>query len=628
MAKQFHLVIAVFFLALLVISCNEITYSPEKENNAEINRQPKTDLNINLSSMTDTLFIYESADITYTIDTKGKEFSKVNFYIDSLFAGTTTDTRNFYLDVTKLKSGSHKLKFEVWVHSGTGSLNDRFGNEYVAYSKIFNIISDNGLNKVPIKIDSVYFSDGSLRIAWQKYPYPDFEGYVIYCRAPGKDYFGAITSIDNRDQNFWLNDFYVGGYYEFRIDVATTSKSLSGKVKAFNDVLPHLYKLEKMNNDKVLLKWNKSKYYKNFQDYIVYRKYRGREMDSTKVAVIKNISDTTYTDDIYIGPDISYHIIVEGGNQSSQLRNLVQSNSDTLKTTEPFTSFDRLEYIPSLSSIYIKKNWTECLRLDAETFSIQARGKSDVNFSQNTVYAFSNNLYYSGDPPHSFTRVDPLSLQPIGNTITTNSFMKYYSTNSIFVVLDNGLCLYAGDRYSKPTEYGPPAVILLNTDPVKVLMKDSAQSMVYIGDSPMSVSRLTDEGQYVIVGSSILNVKDNAFTRKSIERGKALFLSSGKEYFVISTSNISFFKCSDNTLVRNFPIENSLINPVIDPATGYLGGSYWDPNKFVYRIYDLSEGKLIKEIKLVDTWNTPALYMANSCLFLSSGCYLKLNFTK
>lgn len=86
---------------------------------------------VQLDLAEDTLFLYESKSVSFKF--KSNDVQKivgVAFYLDdNLFFAVNNDNGFFNLNYGQLSEGIHKLKVQLFVQSGSGSIADKFGSE-------------------------------------------------------------------------------------------------------------------------------------------------------------------------------------------------------------------------------------------------------------------------------------------------------------------------------------------------------------------------------------------------------------------------------------------------------------------------------------------------------------------
>ena len=130
------------FVILIIISCDELTYSLEEENNVEIEQPTFNDVKINLLSPTDTLGIWGETILRYQLDLEKKSFSHVQIYIDDNLVVNTSNKEEAIMDSRGFEDGVHLLRFEIYVFTNNNSLADRLRLEMALVYKNIPIIID------------------------------------------------------------------------------------------------------------------------------------------------------------------------------------------------------------------------------------------------------------------------------------------------------------------------------------------------------------------------------------------------------------------------------------------------------------------------------------------------------
>src|ERR1035438_8177929 len=116
MGNKFLIYSALLISALILNSCNDLIYSPEKENFVNV-PVPQTIMTVNLANFADTIIVFGQTDFHYTIDTKGKVFSRLVIYVDSTMDGNSVNTSQYSFNSASYSNGNHKLRMEVWAYS-------------------------------------------------------------------------------------------------------------------------------------------------------------------------------------------------------------------------------------------------------------------------------------------------------------------------------------------------------------------------------------------------------------------------------------------------------------------------------------------------------------------------------
>ena len=614
------------FLLLFTFNSCDLIYSPVSENFVNIS-PPNAKMSINLATAGDTVFVNGEVDIHYSVDTQGKTLSHLNVFIDSTLSAVTENPTSFTFHSSNYSDGLHKLSLEAWVNSGNGSLADRLNNEFLVSRRVWYVSIDNHsfLNK--FQIDSVYCDNGALTVKWPRYPYTNFVSYTLYKAVYDANGnlggFNKYFTTGNKAVCTYTDTFYMGGPVKYYVAIKTDHELYASPEKLFNDSASSILSISKLDDDSVKIVISKVKYYRNIKKISISKAYESG-YSWTPISTT-SLNDTVFHDAPGFGIGLNYSIIYYGiyGQQAqSALKTYYQG------TQIPY--FDGMQYIPQTNSYYFFYQ-TRTERWDASSMSFIAQGIGKILVSSLGSFAFANNYNRFWDPyPHSVTRVDPLTLQKIGNTLITDYYTGYYSTDDKFAVSESGLLAYLSFRYDGGSDLqGPPATMIFDPDIPGVIAKDSTASY-YNYEFP--ISKLTDEGEYFIPSSSryIYNLTGRTLKKiSSTAPWPACFTPSGKEFVVPTTypSGFAIYSCKNGSLIKSFTIPDDLSNLSVDPVSGYLGAYISSIQK--YRIYNLNNGKLVKEILLPyrATYYT-YFYLYNSTLFSTRGYYLKLSLNK
>ena len=628
MGNKFLIYSALLISALILNSCNDLIYSPEKENFVNV-PVPQTIMSVNLANFADTIIVFGQTDFHYTIDTKGKVFSRLVIYVDSTMDGNSVNTSQYSFNSASYSNGNHKLRMEVWAYSGSGSLADHYRSEYLVCSTQWNLFIDNRTYTGQFLIDSCFYENGSLSVKWQKYPYYNFLSYSLY-KFPVNSIGEAISYqlmsiITDRNVTGFKDSTYVGTGVKYKLVVKIYNNSYTSPEKYFYGDVSSISSITQLDENTVKIVCRKIKYYNNVSKFTLYRSYGS--YSTFTVSDHTSPDDTVFYDTPGFGYNINYRLGFLGRtnlNSYSASLPMLMGNS--------FRTFIDFVYIPQLNSYYIyynNLNVPQTDRLDPANFNILATSRGKIIVSSSGSFAYNNSFVPSNDPyPHSFTKVNPLTFQSESPTVYTDNYVGYYSTNNTFAVSETGLSLYVGCRYKDPTLYGYGADVLFDPALPGVVGKDSTSDSW--DGALVQISKLTDEGEYVIPsGSGLYNIKGRTLRKiGKLNYGPVCLSLSGKEYIMSANSAISVYNCSNMSLIKSYPITNAdiLYSLCIDPATGYLGG--YSKVDCKYKIYDLNNGNLVKEIQLAAyQYLLGNYYLYNSTLF-ANGSYMNLAFSK
>jgi hypothetical protein len=545
--------------------------------------------------------------------------------------GNSVNTSQYSFNSASYSDGNHKLRMEIWAYSGSGSLADRAQAEFLVSSREWTLFIDNRVFTGQVSIDSCFCENGSLTVKWQKFPYYNFVSYNIYrayvdTNGNSTDFL-FFASVNDRNIIKMKDSTYAGGGRKYKLVVSAGSKSYTSPEKYFNDQVAGIYSVVPLDQNTVKIVCSRIKYYSNVSKFTLYRYYYDNKYFS--VAEHSSPDDTVFYDTPGFGHTF-YYLLSFSGTASTYGASL----SKTFFLGNAFPSFNDLIFNQQLNSYYLLTGYSgseRTDRLDASNLNFMATCPGTVMTSASGNLAYSNRLGASGDPyPHSFAKVNPLTLQAEGTTVYTDKYVGYYSTNTSFVVSETGLIYYVGCRYKDPTLYGYGANILFDPNLPAMIGKDSTSDSYWSG--LVQFSAKTAEGEYFIPPGSggLYDIQIRTLYKiGALTSGPYCFSQSGKEYICTGNSAISIYKCSNMSLIKSFSLGNAemLYYPCIDPVTGYLGG--YSKVDCKYKIFDLNNGNIVKEIQLpADYFLLGKYYCYNSTLFSDYGFYMNLSALK
>ncbi len=613
MQNKLKILILLLSISLITIfSCDILKYNPSEQDNYHEIADAPIDTTTILIAENDTMLVWGEKNLNYSLDLQGKQIDSIICMLDStiLFIDNNNNRKFIRLNSEQFSDGIHCIKFiiKMRVKSGNGSLADRFNREY------FKVVSEqkfyiNIVNYLPnpIQIQQMGVESGYLTIRWPKYSKQNFQEYRIYYGYSGY----LVKTINDCSITMYQDSLFLGGLCRYRIDIKVADKIVQGIERNYSDEYPDINFISQVDSHKIEIKWNTSKYYAAYNKYILFRRIKYNA--SNEIYETYNINDTTFIDSIFIfGTQIQYRLGIYRNNGTGGMQSDWEDNEFTYGDT--LESFIDIDYIPSKNLIYLhnERNGYGTEIRDGTTLHL-------VNSSAKHIFQdYEGNRAFIHGNDGIFYEIDPVSLVTI-NTFNSFNFVGYTSYVGEIAACENGYLFYEGALYSSPTWYGD-ATFLLNVDTGQLI--DLIRSYQTWGFCRIKATYKT--GEYIVLwcnGDYLYKIENNSFVRMNpVEPEYFAFYQGHNSYIYTINTSIEIRNLSDNSLINSFSIEDPLLKPTIDPATGYLGG--YTPGN--YRIYDLNTGTKIKEIKI----NGGTYWLRNSILFCFNNgyYYMKLNY--
>lgn len=217
----------------------------------------------------------------------------ISVYLDGNLYREIDDSK-FNLDGSLFNNEDlFELVTEQQTKSGTNSLADRLGQEFVTYTDTFLLkIAE---NRPTPQVLSIVETDGTLEISWEQYTRGDFHRYILIDRGAN-----IFASIDNQNQTTFTYDHYVGQNLNFRLftNRGAFCCGLYGENQgilksSFVEFVPAYvpnFTLTKVEDD-FILSWDPLPYYKNVNSVSVERQGGdriGAISDATKTSITLN----------------------------------------------------------------------------------------------------------------------------------------------------------------------------------------------------------------------------------------------------------------------------------------------------------------------------------------------------
>ena len=613
----------ILFLSLTLIfsmiSCSDLTFNPEGDN--YVNVPPpilNTDnivINIDNIQNNDTTLITGYVGFKYSLNIDNKPVKRIILYIDSTLIGDSYSGQT-YLDSREFPDGSHKLTMVITTGSGTGSLRDKLGYEGFTITKTFPVYIENSPSP-PLNIISAEPDLGKLKLIWEKCKMRSFKYYLLI-----KENLNAKgDTITDVNQNYFYIDNFVGGTESFHINVTTAAGSTGGNVFDKTDSIPQISRITLLNNYSVKIEWDSCRYYSNVGSFSIQRYFNNAQNSTGKIAEIANGSDRSYIDGpLPFGAETEYSIVTHPVQEHFD----VVSRRKACYIGTKWNYSSNIIYLPSTNSLYGFNN-NLITRIDKNNLtelavSDQSVGTYDIAADGSTGYASNP----AAGNISEFWEIDPISMQK-GKSYYTENFIGYKSVPLNIFYLKPDKVIYQGYTEKWTNNFYSDKMVLLNL---------STGDTATLGSSGIEFPFLiqhSDNGKYIAVykGSNfnIYNVSNNKFhlnystssSLDGISSNTSCFFPASDNFITTENKTIRIRNCSNGTVNKEFTVKDQLTEPVIDPATGYLGSMV--SNRNLYRIYDLQTGEVKNEIPVLGY----SFKLQNSILF-TDGYYLKIEY--
>jgi hypothetical protein len=271
---------------LLLFSLISCTYSPDEEYIKEIkkpNNPTQTSISLNDFEDSEDIYLTEPTDFKFTLSSNAGKLELVEILFDSniIYTGNSS-TGTFSIYESYFINGLHKLKIQFRNTSGSGSLAEKAGGEKFQVWREWNVHISTAppAKRIPVFSEE----NGYLKVSWLPFTGNNFVSYTVISKLPS----GAIqlVTITDKDQNFIINDDYVGGYdIEYTVSLKTIKHSIEGNPVKRDDQL-NLKVDYNVLDSTATVTWDKADFTSVLDKYVIYE-------NAKAIKEITNASDTT-----------------------------------------------------------------------------------------------------------------------------------------------------------------------------------------------------------------------------------------------------------------------------------------------------------------------------------------------
>lgn len=242
---------------------------------------PSVNISLDHYNDQDTIRLYGPANFTYSIQLSGASFAEARVLMgSSVLLETTKLSDKFTIAGTSLKTGTYPLKIEFISSSGTGSLADHAGGEFIQIWRQWTLIVDISPPPAPVLTKST--QDGFLAIRWTKCKKLDFASYTLYR-------YGSVVNasrvFNSASDTLFVDSTYMSGYnVTYRVEVKTSQHTvLSNEFVVFG---PQAVTYSVNSSDtSITVRWKKTPYPGAFKEVII-------KEDNIVRATMVNVADT------------------------------------------------------------------------------------------------------------------------------------------------------------------------------------------------------------------------------------------------------------------------------------------------------------------------------------------------
>ena len=469
---------------------------------------------------------------------------------------------DFRLDPLAYSTGVHTLQIVFALSSGSGSLADMAEAERLTVTKKWKFEVD---TDAPSKVDFVdaFFHDGAIKVEWSEYDRKNFSHYVL-------NYASFQEEINSIHTTSFIDTTYVGGERSYSLQVYNEQNYASSPVtKSLNDDGLRIAEM-KIEDQKLKVKWNRSKYHNAFRSYIIRDWKTGALSEKTSIMDTSIVLDPAgielgFAQDVLIAT-------VSKAYDPGIYNSLHGYPTETVKLFQGRNVADHVvtQHLISNNSVYTRSQG-KVFRLDANNLDTLAMTDQLIDIlkvSKNGEYAYSvhSSTVFKRDPSTLATE------EVIGiNTLVGQNNVR---VTGLFVSNDNRIALESWGQYW---------IIDMNTNSV---LRHSAASLNALNFSADFTFLFDGVKLYGYDGGSYTELMNMAGSSYKVE-----FNSNFPDEAILLETDVrkvTIVKPWTNTVVRVFFTKDHSSWMIIDETTNlglFVGGNQ-------NNIYDLSTGNL------------------------------------
>jgi hypothetical protein len=576
--------ISAIAILFLLLSCD---YEPDGEFFIVRPQPDGTGMAVELTDTSDTLYVYGNVEIRFNAIVQNKTVRWVRAYLNNEEFGVhNVASGSVFLYTFNRPNGCYSMRIEIITSSGTGSLADVKQKEELKVERTYVLCIDNSAPD-PVEITSIRRVDGTLELAWERYPKSTFQKYTVfkYCYNQGYQQFEHhwVKEITNRQTTLLRDSTFIGGKVKYFVMVTAANQESKSAEKEFNDPYEINVTSELVDNANIKLTWRKSAYYKNFTSYLVsFSYYSGDDRSFT----VNNLNDTTltvpheitfartksvliqayavridnyhpdyvydYSEDIQLGKNFPWYIADEYNNESVY--------------NQPLDKYFAIQSKPGPELIL------ELIRVDPATNDVEQA----YEIPSGSKFLLSDNGQYlyvtHGD---NFTRLNPLNFA----VIQTYDVSIHCGTNSGY----NWISSIAGNNRLALSNGNGSFVLDMNNF-----------SLIQQWPHQLKTIQVSATGTFLVRGDDILKWNSTQYVAAGIvgSARQRIFIQNDAKVLIDKVNRVEVVNLNTMAIERTITLDD-IHNLRYDPISGLIGGISDYPWQFY--LYSLTANEKIKD---------------------------------
>lgn len=416
----------------LISSCD---YTPTETNFKEI-APPNSNIEITVLDTNTVNQLRGRVTIPVQTELNGHTVKYVLGYIDDQEVSLSmSDPSHIVFNTEYYQDGEYTFTIVLVTSSNSGSLADLVGAE-VLYSAVdYQITIFNAPINVP-QLNGISIENGALKISWERYNQYFFKQYIL------KRNGSTIATISNLNQTSFLDTTYFADHAYYTLNTSILNFTFESPSMFFAGISPTFVSATKLQDDKMLITWNKYPFTYSFGKYVI-----GGLEDST---AFTSVNDTTVIDNnppLGTGGTYTLSVYSETG---EKVPTTAYIHGEPVGTPFEFDYPDLLKYIPEkdllIKFLYSYTTYQYTMSYyDGSTMSLLKSQVLDTDFSVTGLGISDNgeNIYYpAGNKVYKLNsttllkedEVDLFSLMPTSNYNYIQT-IRVNNNNQLFAVI-------------------------------------------------------------------------------------------------------------------------------------------------------------------------------------------------